>query len=264
MPEEDIEKVKEIISSSGNNFHCTVFNGLKERDWAVQISPYYNDNVTDKPREIDLIAEKNFQIEGRFGSRRGGGCVSIRLFIECKYIPQKNIFWFHEKDKLKAKELIVNITPFEDSDDAYIGRHHYFSQSNDAAKLFATEKMKKAENELIYQALNQSLNAMIYFRDSTSIIPDGSERIQYDLIYPVIICNNFDNFYGVNIGSDDEPFNVTSNFQLEVNYAYLNPSRVNINEYFLIDIINNENLEDFLSALQSDVDNINRYLRLLG
>lgn len=258
MKKPDIDKVKDIISNSGNNFHCKVFDCLKEKGWTVLISPYYNDNVTDKPREIDLIAEKAFAIKDLFDDFIGN--VNIKLFIECKYIAQKIVFWFHDKDILKAEELIVNNTPLP-KNNAYTKKHHYLSNSDYVAKLFADEKKQKAENELIYKALNQSLNAMVYYRDSDSIIPESSRYTKATVNYPVIICNNFDNFYRVDIGSSDKPVNITSNFQLEVNYAYVDSSKNHTNEYFLIDIISFDKLDNFLLALKKDIESINVILR---
>ena len=80
MKKTDIDKVKDIIASSGNNFHCKVFDYLKEKGWTVLISPYYNDNVSDKPREIDLIAEKAFAWKNSLN--RFIGTVNVKLFIE--------------------------------------------------------------------------------------------------------------------------------------------------------------------------------------
>ena len=108
MKEEQIQKVKDIISQSGNTFHSSVVQYMTNRDWTVLISPYYNDNVTNKPREIDIIAEKEFNITNFHGEPKG--TINARLFIECKYIPRINVFWFHFKDKQKVKELIAQVT----------------------------------------------------------------------------------------------------------------------------------------------------------
>src|SRR3989304_4244472 len=84
---QELDKVKVIIDQSGNTFHCKVLKYLQEKGWIVLISPYYNDNVSSKPREIDLIAEKEFNVED--GLRTPFRTVKVKLFIECKYIPQK-------------------------------------------------------------------------------------------------------------------------------------------------------------------------------
>jgi hypothetical protein len=58
------EDVKEIVDESGNSFHCRVTNFLKQKGWHTLISPYYMDGATNKPREIDLIAENKWTRKG--------------------------------------------------------------------------------------------------------------------------------------------------------------------------------------------------------
>lgn len=260
----DIEQVEEIIANSGNNFHCKVLSYLKEKGWTVLISPYYNDNVSDKPREIDLIAEKAFNVTNGFGSYIGSA--SIKLFIECKFIPQKIVFWFHNKDRIKAEDLVINNTPLR-KDNAYTQKHHYLSvEDNDVAKLFASETKKKTENEIIYKAINQSLNAMVSYRNSNTLIPtspDGRRlNIMTTVTYPVIVCNNFNNLYRVDIDTTNKPANINNNFQLEVNYAYLDPSKNPVSEYFLIDIISFNKIDAFLEVLEGDINSIKGILEL--
>ena len=58
-----------------------------------------------------------------------------------------------------------------------------------------------------------------------------------------------------------EPKPIDGNFQLEVNYAYLDDQKNNRTEYFLIDMVDFEKLDTFLSILESDKDAI---IRILG
>ena len=97
------------------------------KNWTVLISPYYNDNISSKPREIDLIAEKAFPIKDVF--RDIFGTVNVKLFIECKYVSQTTVFWFYNKDKQKAEELIIQTTPLP-KNNAYTGEHHYLGGVN--------------------------------------------------------------------------------------------------------------------------------------
>ena len=92
----DKNEVKSIIETSGNSFHCRVLNEMKSREWHTMISPYYLDEISNKPREIDLLAEKAFKYENYFNDKYG--TVNVQLFIECKYIQQKVVFWFDNKN----------------------------------------------------------------------------------------------------------------------------------------------------------------------
>jgi hypothetical protein len=249
----DIEEVKDIISRSGNSFHCNVLKHLKAQGWTILVSPYYNDNVSGKPREIDLIAEKAFAIKSTFSSFWGN--VNVRLFIECKYIPQKTVFWFHDKDDEKSMALVEQTSPCR-RDNIYTKQHHYLSGGR-VAKLFADEKTKGADNEVFFKALNQTLNGLIYYRNRGSIIqtrPNQGDYTKYVLCYPVIACNSFDNLYSVNIDTDDDPVRLRGSFQLEVNYAYIGQQGVSANEFFLIDIVDFEVFDEFLGAIKKDAE----------
>lgn len=245
----DLEEIETIVKESGNNFHCKVTNYLKEQGWQTLVSPYYMDNVSNKPREIDLIAEKSWH-----GGERKYGTINIKLFIECKYIPQKNVFWFADKDIVSAKEWVTSNTPLH-KNNASIDRHHYLASNPKVAKLFASKNKPNIENEAIYKALNQSLNAMVYLRHKESIIPpipNRTNKILATVELPVILCNSFDNLYRVEMEDSSNPEKITDNFQLEVNYAYIDYQGNHRSEYFLLDIVDFNNFYNFLAVLEAD------------
>lgn len=105
----EINEVRSIIDGSGNSFHCRVTSYLKEKGWTTLVSPYYMDDSSNKPREIDLIAEKSWKYHDSW--IKTYGTVNIKLFVECKYIPQTNVFWFGEKDTVSAREWVTSNTP---------------------------------------------------------------------------------------------------------------------------------------------------------
>lgn len=254
----ELEDIQKIIDESGNSFHCRVVNHLSKKGWNTLISPYYMDSTANKPREIDLIAEKYWLRKGHFDSRYGA--VVIKLFIECKYIPQPNVFWFDTRDTSAATEWLVSNTPLK-KDNMFTEQHHYLSSGPSVAKLFASKNHPKTENEPIYRALNQSLNAMVYLRGHESIIPDireGHIPILSVTEMPVIICNSFDNFYQVNMNSSDPPMSIDESFQLEVNYAYADNNGQQHSEYFLLDVVNFSRIDNFLDIIENDVSAILR------
>ena len=252
----DLKEIKTLVNESGNSFHCRVTNYLRGKGWHTLVSPYYMDNATSKPREIDLIAEKSWIYQDR--SKRKHGAVIIKLFIECKYIPQANVFWFSDKDVSSAKQWVIANTPLRENN-IFTEKHHYLSTNSKVAKLFASKNKPNIESEIIYKALNQSLNAMVYLRGRQSINREFREKrtpILTTVEMPVILCNRFTDFYRVEIEDPGEPIPIDANFQLEVNYAYLDKQKNNRTEYFLIDIVDFEKIDHFLGVLETDKDAI--------
>lgn len=252
----DIDEVNSIINESGNSFHCRVTNYLQEKGWHTLVSPYYMDSATNKQREIDLIAEKSWLYQDQFEEKYG--TINIKLFIECKYIPQTNVFWFSDKDMTSTREWVLSNTPLRDRN-MFADQHHYISTNPKVAKLFASKNKPNVENEVIYKALNQSLNAMVYLRHRGSIIPEIPNRnnsILATVEIPVILCNSFEKFHRVEMEDSRIRQVINDNFQLEVNYAYMDQRQGHRNEYFLIDIVEFDKVDDFLALLEADKDAI--------
>ena len=259
----EAKKVKDLIEKSGNNFHYQVVNFLRERDWEVLVSPYYSDNITNKPREIDIIAEKSFDVEYHHDFI---GTLNVKFFIECKYINEKIVFWFDNKNKEKAIKRITTDTPLKHPKKNIFTKNHHYLDNNEVAKLFNSNSNhnRSLDNEVIYKAISQSLNSMIYYKNTGSIIPEQENRavnIKQTINYPLILCNNFSKFYKVDSEKDEGYSKINDNFQLEVNYAYLNEDRTSKNEYFLIDVINFEKFDLFLKELEEkDIVIIKEYI----
>lgn len=267
---DDKEEIRKVILYSGNSFHSKVVNLLRTEGWSVLVSPYYSDNFTDKPREIDVLTEKLFDIQER---STWYGTITVRLFIECKYITGKTVFWFDKKDKERAVLRIIKDSGLEGPEsNTAIQSHHYFSEQQ-VAKLFTSETNKSEENEPINKAINQNLNATIYYRNKSDLkiikIPKGRVDKNLKVIpYPIIVVNSFDNFYRVSMDNEEEIEKITEPFQLEVNYAYkdnnifIDEHRGDYrNEYFLIDVVSLAHLPSFLKSIENtDVDVIKQKL----
>jgi hypothetical protein len=254
------EEIEAIVNESGNSFHCRVTNYLKAKGWSTLVSPYYMDGGTNKPREIDLVAEKHWVYDDSFTKKYGA--VIIKLFIECKYIPQPNVFWFSDKDTDAATKWLVSNTPLTDNN-MFTKRHHYLASGSRVAKLFASKNKPNAENEVIYKALNQSLNAMVYLRGKESLIPEiknGRIPTLACIEMPVVLCNSFADFYRVEMESLNSPRSIDENFQLEVNYAYLDINGKQRNDYFLLDIVDFEKIDNYLNVLEADKEAIHQTL----
>lgn len=258
--------VQEIIERSGNTFHSRVVNKLRELEWGVLVSPHYSDNFTDKPREIDIVAEKKFDVNEFIHDWLG--TVNVRLFIECKYIPEDIVFWFEGKDMERATKRIMRDTGLDDPRrNTEITKHHYYANTP-VAKLWASNSKKGEDNEIINKAINQVLNGAIYYRNSgdLKIAPNKKgyvERVLKRVPYPLIAVNSFEKFHATQMNGDGSTTPITEPFTIEINYAYTDKDRNGVNEYFLIDVISLDKLPEYLaSAIEgADVETLSEKLR---
>lgn len=255
----------EIIERSGNSFHSRVVNKLRELGWGVLVSPHYSDNFTDKPRELDIIAEKKFDVN-EFHDWLG--TLDTCLFVECKYINEDIVFWFEEKDKERATKRIMGDTGLDDPRrSTEITKHHYYKNTS-VAKLWASSSKRGEGNETIDKAINQVLNGAIYYRNSgdLKITPNKSgyvDRVLERVFYPFIVVNSFEKFHATQMNGDGTSVPIVEPFAIEINYAYTNKDRNGVNEYFLIDVVNLDKLSEFLaSAIEvADVGVLSNKLR---
>jgi len=248
------EGVTKIVENSGNNFHAKVARWLTDKDWHVVVSPYYMDQSHGKAREIDLVAEKLWPIRDAFG--RPESDLAVRLFIECKYVPAEAVIWFADKNARAAQELVCRSGSFR-PDNMYTERHHYLSKSRRVAKLFASANGRVQENEPFYKALNQALNGMVSLSGQPVSIPlvkEGRRAASMVLEFPVVVCNSFSNVYAVDFDRDSSPEQVSENFQLEVQYAYVDRHQNARDDYFLLDFVEFERLGEFMEAINSDAE----------
>lgn len=242
------EIAKKIIESSGNSFHSRVAQWFQANGWHVLISPYYMDQSQSKAREIDLIAERTIQINNHFG--RWAGDVVVRLYIECKFISSHSVFWFTAKDKKAAENLVCRSGGFR-TNNLYTNKHHYLSSCEAVAKVFSTEA-KSQEQEPFYKALNQVLSAYVSMLHRPSIVPELREHsrgIRVHLNYPVVVCSDFSKLFRTDFFEGSAPSNIDENFQLEVQYAYTDTENKARDDYFLIDFVAYDHLDQLCEKI---------------
>jgi hypothetical protein len=245
-------QVQELIEASGNTFHARVARWFISAGWSVTVSPYYMDHAQQKARELDLIVERACPIRG-FGSDVQGQ-VAIRLFVECKYLPGYSVFWFERKDRHAIEQAICSRGTFV-PDNLYTAKHHYLSSGDRIAKLFASSNSKGHETELLFRTINQSLNGLISLRTRSprAFLPRPTGRgFRRTLDFPVVVCNSFEQVYQADFQEAQEPAALADNFQLEVQYAYEEPSGHLLNELFVIDFVEYGKLAQFSALLEND------------
>jgi hypothetical protein len=209
------------------------------------------DQTQNKAREIDLVAEKVWPVNS-FGHEVDD--IAVRLFIECKFIASDAVFWFADKDQASTLELVCSSGLFR-ANNSYTEKHHYLSQSPRVAKLFSTSNSKTSENEPFYKALNQALNAMVSMRGQDVSIPSLKKAQRYPkavIEFPVVVCSSFKNIYSVDFYSDSQPEPIQDNFQLEVRYAYIDRHENRQDDFFLLDFVAFDKIEEFAKAIADD------------
>ena len=255
---EELDIAKEIIAKSGNNFHSKVVERFRASGWSVSISPYYLDGSTNKAREIDLVAEIAKPYNTFFDQSIRGN-VSIKLFVECKYIPKVNVFWFDQINESSALSWLSNNLP-GDAHKVLLEKHHYLTSGKQVAKLFGSENGKFTENEPFYKAINQSLNSVVNLRGASSVIPNDTNGYSnpplFCLEMPVIVCNCFDKLYSTSIDGESAPVKIDNYFKIEIDYAYVDSRKNNISEYFLIDVVDFNCIEKYFEYLEADINRI--------
>lgn len=235
------DKILNIIQKSGHDFHLQISTKLEELGWNVTNSPYYNDPDSDRAREIDIIAIKEYPIAGGDGYVQGEQeKLVIKLFIECKYIKSPAVFWFKKRDTKKAIELGKDNNILSDKPDFYVddGAKHHYVDSKEVSCQWTQEN-----NDTFAEAQHQVLKAMLFFEGH-----QDSEN--YEIRYPMIVINSLEQLSK----REDAPQNYSSiadNFQLEINYSYKNKNKENATKYFLIDIVSLPLLEEFIKQLES-------------
>ncbi len=245
-------EVQELIDGSGNTFHAKVTRWFRSNGWSTIISPYYMDQTQQKARELDLIVEKVLPIKGTFGAWSGE--IAVRLFVECKFLPSYSVFWFTDKDRSAIEEMVCASGKYH-RNNTYTAKHHYLSSGDRIAKLFASSNARGQESEPFYKALNQSLNGLVSMRTQLPREFSSGRRsggFQITLDYPVVVCSSFSQLYAADFAGTKETSLVQDNFQLEVHYAYVEASGQSRDELFLLDIVEYEQLPQFVSAVDED------------
>lgn len=254
--------MQEFAVNHGNRLHARVVSLLRDNAWTVLVSPYYRDNATDKAREADIIAEREFPVTtGPFD--RHLGSIRVRLVVECKYISEDTLCWFDMKDVQRSNELIVAGTPFKPSSE-HIGiqSHHWYTIS-EVAKLFAArpegkDRRKEPEGEVLFSAFDKVLNSLIYYSLIRTIIPTSNlstpSLFPKSITVPVVIVNDFGRLYKTTIARPDVVECLAGDqwFVAEINYAHIKftaGARFSMTEYFLADVVSFTALSDYLAMI---------------
>lgn len=233
--------VKEIIADSGHNLNFEVVEMLEKNKWNVEIGQYYVDDITDKPREIDIVASKTIRADefARDGYDPARGDFYVNLFIECKYFKELTVFWMRDKNPEKTLEAFkvegMNLEQFLEVSQE---KPHYFDFKTRVGKLFDGPVQKD-----VMDAATTPLKSLTFFRDS---------RHQKGLYYPVVVYDGPGKLFNQDKGQE-------KNVIFEMNYSYRGrDGRIKEKEIFYIEFVPKEIFISFLTAIEKDIQQVRR------
>mgnify|MGYP001120895606 CR=1 FL=1 len=272
-------------------FHYKIFSYFEKRGWKALFSPYYIDNYTQKPREIDIIAEKfykilpppfikvNYNDLDLTDQQKYLGTFNVRLYIECKSKALNDYKLLFEKPICRNFSVLQRgINMFFSEMELSYDNLHYFK--NNVVKLFKRSKKNKRSknNDYLYDAINQVLHSMIYFenkfkKDGPNVSLISSEErnhleILYIVSFPVIIVENINatairnkSNFNNEVNNNFVTEGIKNNFVIEVNYCYHDEINKDFrNKIFYIDVVSYENIEEFLKNIESSLEEIKKKL----
>ncbi|MDO8451530.1 MAG: hypothetical protein Q7S76_01540 [bacterium] len=234
------KELQQKILESGHNLHLRVASDLENEGWDVELASYYVDDLSDKPREIDIVAEMPFH----GGSVSDGSLEEIfrtRLFIECKHFKTPIALRTLPIDISEAHESIVTHTLGKTSSDIWGDRHHYAKPR--VAKLWTTMEER---NDPFFDGLASTTKSLLYYLGT---------RASRGIFYPVLVYDGIDGMYEIQ-GSDLsnlESAPLVKRALVSFNYAY--------NEVFtnkprrrplLIDVVHSDELPTLIKEVMKE------------
>lgn len=258
--------IDEKIENNSNTLVCEVAEILNKKDWEIRLNPYYVDIVSDKSREIDLIAKKNFIVLPNQKILN----LSFYLIIECKKVYLNNdkcgdvVFWF---DKIADEQIYTKINKycsldFGDHNSAHTNiktKHHYFAESK-VAKMHAIVKNSSGKNDdgdFVYKALDQVANSLIYFQQTKNILAmfEKNKDLPHNIniFYPIIIFDSIDRVYSKDIHNIPETAKkIDESFLYFLDYSFNTKTNKSEREKIFVDILSKDKFGFLLDKIEVD------------
>ncbi len=254
-------KLKNIIKESGNNLHLEVADSLKSWGWNVDLSAYYCDDITDKPREIDILAKKEVCVYN--DEKCPDKCTFLFcLLIECKYFKNEIAFRSIENNLDESRAAILNqsfnidtVEVFEkDIPKGKQLNHHYFAEKT-IAKLYDTFKNdKERTQDKVFQAITQPIKSLIFFK---------ARLFHRTVFYPLVVYSGIPGFYVIkNRKNDLNKLKPIENIIFGIKYSYKANKFGHIrSDDFYINFIHQNKLKRHLKMIEDEeIEEIRIYL----
>jgi len=237
------QKLEEAIKKSGNNLHIKVANFFINQGWKTKLSTYYIDDTTNKPREIDIMAQKIFPIPDDTRAEE----LRVNLLIECKHFNEEIALWMYDRITDFTVLNSHDINPILLQQNGVAEKHHYLNQQQ-LGWLYDMGKNTKDNQEFMFNAIIQPVKSLTFFRDK---YPMGKA-----LHYAICVYEGIPGIYKIKSLADTnnlqqlqpEPF-VT----VGLNYSYKSSVNGNLQTGpYCVDFVHFDKLLDYLKLITSE------------
>lgn len=263
------EDFKKIIEESGNNLHIDTVKLLETMDWDVDLSSYYYDDTTNKPREIDIVAQKEISICDEFKEEIDN--FKLFLFIECKYFKNELAFRVRENREKEAKAALIIEGMNKELllEREHLFSHHHYLQTSFVGKLY--DSLPEDQTK-VFNAITQPIKSLIFFKQH-SLKTEVEKGKKKGIYYPIVIYSGIDGIYSikdVDIENLDD-LQKEENIMFSLNYSYKSHyesifaekgrlTEALITQHFYIDFINQKRLKDYVSMILKEAEELKGYL----
>lgn len=246
------KELKEIIEKSGNNLHIDTVNLLERMDWDVDLSSYYYDDTANKPREIDIIAQREVPVFDDFG-RAVLDKFKLFLFIECKYFKNELSFRMRRNQEQESKEAMIidgwNKEILLEREGLF--REHHYLKERFIGKLY--DSFPK-EQGIVFNALTQPIKSLTFFKE---------RRLEKGIYYPMVVYSGIEGIYAVKREEADlDKLEPKKNLIFGLNYSYRSVVDYKLKTHqFFIDFIHQTELGNFIEeTIWKEADELCKYL----
>lgn len=254
-------KLKKAIKESGRNLHLEVAELLSSSGWETDLSVYYCDDITDRPREVDILAKKKISVyQGKCPDKYK---FEVFLCIECKYFRDEFAFrlWPNNRDDSKEAILVstknVREMSKENLEDIGLGGHHYLIPDK-LSKLF--DASNRNQDRDIFDAITSSIKSLIFFQNKT---------VGTSIFYPVVIYDGIPGFYLVekskNNDKDLDNMKLGKDILFGLRYSYPHqifgvPGTRNETKSFRVFFLHKDEINKYLGTVEKEVEIIRSHL----
>jgi hypothetical protein len=222
---------------------------LKNAWWEVLSQEPYLDPIEWKARHIDILAIRKRVIGNNSGSPfwlKRDVTIEMRLFIECKFIPDSNVpavLYYENKKKESMEKAFKWIQLYSRIYKEYVARDLITENDYSKSNIVIVQCSDNNEDWYWLKAIQQSCH-WILSQSHTS-------RADYSIDYPVVI---WDASEKIKIADSDD-YKTESDYTLWLlyEYKYTNP-RNKQNEIFFVDMLTLGSLHYFIFAKTLEFD----------